>query len=186
MIESGPISPFAAISTARCMAFSSSRTLPGQRLAMSWARASVERTRATPFALAYIFTKWSRVEHVWPGVHARRNLQVHDVEAKIEQVLAEFAFTHRIGRAQRFEVAMMRISIGTARVPPTRSDDALLDRAQELGCRPTSISEISSSSSVPPFRLFELADAARDRAVKRAFLVAEQLGFPKGVGDRAH
>ncbi len=37
---------------------------------------------------------------------------------------------------------------------------------------------------MPPRRLLELADAARDRAGERALLVAEQLGFEQVLGDR--
>ena len=50
----------------------------------------------------------------------------------------------------RFEVAMMRMSTGTGRVPPTRSITRSWIARRSLACRRTSISEISSSSSVPP------------------------------------
>jgi len=57
-------------------------------------------------------------ENVRRAFAQRRYFQVHDVDRNT--VLAEGAFAHRVGQIP-VRVAMMRISIGTGLVPPTRS-----------------------------------------------------------------
>jgi hypothetical protein len=94
-IASAPTSSPFASSTARCMAFSSSRTLPGQRCSITCARPSRESLRAgRPFERAYLSMKnCARRGHIFAALAQRRNAQVHDVEA-IEQIFAEFAGAH--------------------------------------------------------------------------------------------
>ena len=69
-------------------------------------------------------------------------------------------------------------------MPPTRSIDALLQRAQELGLQ----AHVHLGDLVEQQRaavgLLELADAARDGAGEGALLVAEQLALEQLLGDR--
>ena len=64
---------------------------------------------------------------------------------------------------------MMRMSIGTGRVPPTRSITRSWIARSSLACSRTSISEISSSSSVPPFASSNLPTRRATAPVKAPF-----------------
>ena len=63
----------------------------------------------------------------------------------------------------------MRMSTGTGRVPPTRSMTRSWMARSSLACRRTSISEISSSSSVPPVASSNLPMRRATAPVKAPF-----------------
>ena len=149
-MPSTPISGPVVSSTARWMVFSSSRTLPGQRCSASVLRASADSGRTgTPLASAYFLAKncassitsagRSRSGGIFRFTTLSRN-------SRSSRNLPSRAASARL----RFEVAMMRMSTGTGRVPPTRSMTRSWMARRSLACSRTSISEISSSSSVPP------------------------------------
>ena len=78
---------------------------------------------------------------------------------------------------------MMRMSIGTGRVPPTRSITRSWIARKQLGLQP----HVHFGDFVEQQRaavgLLEFADAPRDRAGEGALLVAEQLGFEQSFGN---
>src|SRR5262245_21496936 len=147
-MPSTPISTPIESRTARCRVFSSSRTLPGQRLALSARRASMERGRnGRLLACEYFLMKCcasspmsagrSRSGGILRFTTFRRN-------SRSSRNLPSRTASVRL----RFEVAMIRISTGTGRLPPTRSITRSWMARNSLACSRTSISEISSSSSV--------------------------------------
>ena len=150
-MPSMPISGPLESSTARCSVFSNSRTLPGQRCVLSARRASADSARTgMPFAAEYFLMKCcassamsagrSRSAGIFRLTTLRRNSRSsRNVPARTASVRL------------RFEVAMMRMSTATGRLPPTRSMTRSWIARRSLACKRTSISEISSSSSVPPF-----------------------------------
>src|SRR5262249_51746861 len=97
-MPSTPISAPIESRTARCSVFSSSRTLPGQRLVLSVRRASVDKGRnGKPLACEYFFDEVMRqLANVGRPFAQGWNLQIDHVEAE-QQVLAEFAFAYGIG-----------------------------------------------------------------------------------------
>jgi hypothetical protein len=64
---------------------------------------------------------------------------------------------------------MMRMSTGTGRVPPTRSMTRSWIARSSFACRRASISEISSSSSVPPVASSNLPTRRAIAPVKAPF-----------------
>ena len=80
----------------------------------------------------------------------------------------------------------MRMSTFTGLPPPTRSISRSCSARSSLACRRPSISEISSSSRVPPSGLLELADPPRHRAGEGALLVAEQLALQQVMARYLH
>ena len=112
----------------------------------------------------------------------RRQLQVHDVEPE-QQILAEGVLAHRFGQVAvrgGDDADIDRHRPGAA--DPV--DHALLDGAQEFCLQPHFHLGDFVEQQRAAVGLFELADAARDRAGERAFLVAEQFGFQKRLRDR--
>ncbi len=106
---------------------------------------------------------------------------MHDVEP-VEQVLAERAGAHRLAHVavrggEDADVHRYRLRSADA------VDDALLERAQELGLEP----HVHLGNLVEQQRaavgFLELADPPRHRAGEGALLVAEQFAFQKCVGD---
>ena len=116
-----------------------------------------------------------QLDHVGRPLAQRRDFQIDDVEPE-QQVLAEAAVAHRLGE----------IAVGGGddadvdRHRPRAADavdDALLDRAQQLGLQP----HVHLGDFVEQQRaavgLLEFADPPRHRAGEGALLVAEQFGF---------
>ena len=105
-------------------------------------------------------------------------------EAVVE-VLAEAA----VAAPSRGEVAVRR---GDARArrrgacawPPTRSNLALLEDAEELRLQPGGSSPISSRKSVPPSAASKRPAVRRGGAGEGALLVAEELALEQALGDR--
>ena len=180
-----PISAPVDSSTARCSVFSSSRTLPGQRLVVSARRASADSGARRQAVGLRVFLD----EVLRPARRCRPG-------ARAEAGSFRFTTLRRNSRSSRkvpsrtasvrlrFEVAMMRMSTGTGRAPPTRSMTRSWMARSSLACRRTSISEISSSSSVPPLASSNLPMRRAERAGEGAFLVAEQFGFEQVLRDR--
>ena len=63
-------------------------------------------------------------------------------------------------------------------------DDAFLDRAQQFGLQPHVHFRNFVQQQGAAGGFLELSDASRDRAGKRALLMAEQFGFQQMLGDR--
>ena len=170
MIASGPIIAPCASRTARCMVFSSSRTLPRQRgrAACSMASGAMPAIR-TPLASAYFLREvLGQRGDVAPGGRAAAAAPGHDVEAE-EQVLAEAPFAHlflqvAVGGREQADVDLDRRGAADA------VDHALLDGAQQLGLQARmSISLISSSSRVPPLASSNLPMRRATAPVKAPF-----------------
>ena len=166
------------------MVFSSSRTLPGQRLTPSARRASADSGRTgRPFASRIFLDEILRqLDDVGRALAQRRDLQVDDVEAE-QQILAEFALAHgvgeiAVGRGDDADVDRHRLAAADA------VDDALLDRAQQFRLQPHVHFGDFVEQQRAAVRLLELADAAGERAGEGALLVAEQLGFQQVFRDR--
>src|SRR5262245_22060549 len=98
-MPSTPISTPIESRTTRCRVFSSSRTLPGQRLALSARRASMERGRnGRLLGLRIFFDEMLRqLADVGRAFAQRRNFEIHDVQAE-QQILTEFAVAHSVGQ----------------------------------------------------------------------------------------
>jgi hypothetical protein len=84
----------------------------------------------------------------------------------------------------RLLVASTRMSSATGFLPPTRSTSRSCSTRSSLACSPSGISEISSSSRVPPLACSNLPGLRRLGAGEGALLVAEQGGFEQVVGNR--
>ena len=107
--------------------------------------------------------------------------EIDDVEA-VEQVLPEVPLRTSSARL-RLDVAMMRMSTGTGLPPPTRSITRSWMARRSLACRRTSISEISSSSRVPPVASSNLPMRRATAPVKAPFSWPNSSDFERGVRD---
>ena len=166
------------------MAFSSSRTLPGQRWPTSRRRASAESGRSgTPLAAAYLLDEvLGQGQDVARPLAQRRQAQVHDVQA-VEQVLAERPVAHGLGQVavgggQDADVDLHRLGAADP------VDLALLDGAQQLGLQAAVHLADFVEQQGAAVGLLELADAAGHGAGEGALLVAEQLALQQVLGDR--
>ena len=122
--------------TARSIAFSSSRTLPGQRVAAERARARRRRSRRCACRSRRAKRRRKNAGErgdVARAVAERRDLERDDVEAVVE-VLAEAALARCAGCRSRFVAAMMRTSTLSVSLPPTRSNVRSCRKRRSFTC----------------------------------------------------
>ena len=184
-IPAAPISSPSASTTARNTAFSSWRTLPGQRKALSSASASAA-TRADALALLGGEAREEmahQVRDVLRPLAQRRHRDRKDVQA-VEQVLAETALLHvvdqvAVGGRDDAHVDLDRLARAD------RLDLALLDRAQQLDLRGRRQLADLVEEQRAAGGLDEFAGVALGGAGEGALLVAEQDRLDEVVGDGA-
>ncbi len=129
------------------MAFSSSRTLPGQ-LNASQRRASGDALESA-FALGgkFIGEIHRQQRNIFAMLAQRRQRHRDNIQAVIE-VLAEF--TPLIACSRFLLVAAMTRALnGNRRLPPSRSNSRCCKTLSSLACSRGAISPISSRNSVP-------------------------------------
>ena len=171
-------------SAAACsIAFSSSRTLPGQ----SWVEQSGERLGGEDLPLAgavvvALHEVRGEERHVLPPLPKRRDPDRHHREPVV-QVLAEAAL--RDGAA---EVLVRRRDHADVHLDRRRlahpADLALLQRAQELRLEAgRGLADLVDEEGAA-VRLLEHAAPGPDRAGEGAPRVAEELGLEERLGDR--
>ena len=151
--------------------------MPGQRLVLSARRASPDSGRSGQSVDQRIFLDeiLRQFADVGRPFAQGRNLQVDHVEAE-QEVLAEFSLAHRVGEVAvrgRDDADVDRHRFAAA----DAVDHAFLDRAQQFGLQPNVHLGDFVEQQRAAIGFLEFADAARERAGKGAFLVAEQFGF---------
>ena len=174
-----------ASSTARCMQFSSSRTLPRQGMARSSAIGAAAERRASgrPLAAASLAAKCrasaamscgrSRSGGSCSATTFRRNSRSSRKRPSRDRA--------RRGRGCWWRSAGYRPCTGL--VPPTRSISRSWMARSSLACRRGSISLISSSSSVPPSASSNLPMRRAMAPVKAPFSWPNSSRFQQVLGD---
>lgn len=121
--------------------------------------------------------------NVFLALAKRWNMERNHVKAIIE-VFAELALLHGL-----FEVAVRggnNANVNRNRHPPAnRVDRSLLENTQETHLHIERHFSNLVEEDGSAMRELELSDLLRERAGERAFLMAEQLAFDQGLGDRA-
>jgi hypothetical protein len=140
-----------ASTTARSIAFSSSRTLPGQ---LCGAQRGERVLREALDALAVLVGVAAEEEggelvDVARALAERGDLQRDDVEA-VEEVFPELALRDALARS-RLVAAITRTSTLRVSLPPTRSNVRSWRKRRSLTCVARGISLTSSRKMVPPF-----------------------------------
>ena len=129
----------------------------------------------------------SRDEHGCPPRRSRSGgSSMFTTREAVVEVLAEPRRPAPRASRSRLVAAMMRTSTWSGCVPPTRSNSALLQDAQELDLEgERHLADLVEEERAAVRAARSLPLVARVRAGEGAALVAEELALEQGLGDRA-